>query len=227
MFVLYSLYLINYCLNQANMQNTISGLSNAIGCLQQQQVDMYMRQDNITSTLEQVLTALQNLRDRSSPTQVHLSSSSVGHGSSELSVGANARTSCLNDETTAGNGFIHNDDRNGGLGEVRTLSDSFQPQPSHTDVSTLGGTQTLSVSLQWHPSYVDTSTLRESQGISDNVHNCQGNTITSALRENQTLSDGVHNYQNNMTASLNRVNQGFSDRVGTYQNYQNYALPGT
>ena len=210
--------------SQANMQNTIAGLSNAIGCLQQQQVYMYMRQDNITGTLQQVLTAMRSLRDKSSPTQGHLSSSSVGHGSSESSVGANASTSHLNDETTTGNGFIHNNGRSGGLGEVRTLSDSFQPQPSHMDVSSLGNTQTLSVSLQQHPSYIDTSTLRESQGISDNVRNCQGNTITSALRENQTLSDGVHSYQNNTTASLNGVNQGFSDRVRTYQNY---ALPGT
>ena len=46
-----------------NMQNTIVGLTNAIGNLQQEQINMHTRQDNITGTLGQVLSVLQGLRD--------------------------------------------------------------------------------------------------------------------------------------------------------------------
>ena len=46
-----------------NMQNTIVGLTNAIGNLQQEQINMHTRQDDITGTLGQVLSVLQGLRD--------------------------------------------------------------------------------------------------------------------------------------------------------------------
>ena len=49
--------------SQINMQNTIVGLTNAIGNLQQEQINMHTRQDNITGTLGQVLSVLQVLRD--------------------------------------------------------------------------------------------------------------------------------------------------------------------
>lgn len=49
--------------SQANIQNTISGLTNAISGIQQQQANMHVRQDSITSTLECVLLALQQLKD--------------------------------------------------------------------------------------------------------------------------------------------------------------------
>ena len=52
--------------SQANIQNTISGLYNAISGIQQQQANMHVRQDNITSTLECVLSALQELKDYNS-----------------------------------------------------------------------------------------------------------------------------------------------------------------
>ena len=49
--------------SQANIQNTISGLTNAISGIQHQQANMHVRQDSITSTLECVLSALQELKD--------------------------------------------------------------------------------------------------------------------------------------------------------------------
>ena len=49
--------------SQANIQNTISGITNAMSGIQQQQANMHMRQDIITSTLECVLAALQELKD--------------------------------------------------------------------------------------------------------------------------------------------------------------------
>ena len=57
------------------MQNTIASLTGAIDSLQQQQLNMHTRQESITSTLEQVLSALQQLRgyNHSSP-QNHESS---------------------------------------------------------------------------------------------------------------------------------------------------------
>ena len=49
--------------SQINMQNTIAGLTNAIGNLQQEQINMHTRQDNINGTLGQVLLVLQGLND--------------------------------------------------------------------------------------------------------------------------------------------------------------------
>ena len=54
--------------SQINMQNTMAGLSNAIGMLQQEQLNMHARQENITGTLTQVLSVLQELKDGSSST---------------------------------------------------------------------------------------------------------------------------------------------------------------
>ena len=63
--------------SQANIQNTISGLTNAISGIQQQQANMHVRQDSITSTLECVLSALQELKD--------CNSTSVGNSASASS----------------------------------------------------------------------------------------------------------------------------------------------
>ena len=56
--------------SQPNMQNTICGLVNSISSLQQGQMSiqqehasMHTRQENITCTLEQVLSALQDIKD--------------------------------------------------------------------------------------------------------------------------------------------------------------------
>ena len=49
--------------SQINIQNSIAGLTNAIGNLQQEQINIHTRQDNITGTLGQVLSVLQGLRD--------------------------------------------------------------------------------------------------------------------------------------------------------------------
>ena len=53
----------------SDMQNTIASLTGAIDSLQQQQLNMHTRQESITSTLQQVLSALQQLRgyNHSSP----------------------------------------------------------------------------------------------------------------------------------------------------------------
>ena len=57
--------------SQINMQNTMAGLSNAIGTLQQEQLNMHARQENITGTLTQVLSVLQELKDGNSSTGKH------------------------------------------------------------------------------------------------------------------------------------------------------------
>ena len=54
--------------SQATVQNTITGLTNAISTLQQEHVTKHSRQENITGTLEQVLSALQDLKDNSHTT---------------------------------------------------------------------------------------------------------------------------------------------------------------
>ena len=48
--------------SQATMQSTITGLTSAINNLQQEHLTMNTRQDSITGTLEQVLSALQELK---------------------------------------------------------------------------------------------------------------------------------------------------------------------
>ena len=59
---------IAFMYSQINMQNTMAGLSNAIGMLQQEQLNMHARQENITGTLTQVLSVLQELKDGNSST---------------------------------------------------------------------------------------------------------------------------------------------------------------
>ena len=49
--------------SQFNMQNTRAGLTSAIGNLQQEHLNMHTRQDIITGTLEQVLSALYTIKD--------------------------------------------------------------------------------------------------------------------------------------------------------------------
>ena len=51
-----------YAYSQATMQSTITGLTSAINNLQQEHLTMNTRKDSITGTLEQVLSALQELK---------------------------------------------------------------------------------------------------------------------------------------------------------------------
>ena len=184
--------------SQTNMQNTISGLSNAIGCLQQQQVDIHRRQNNITGTLEQVLTALQDLRDRNCPAIVNPITSCGENGGPEsvIQASANAYSFGQNaDETLAENHSFCNSNTNRGLGETRTLSNNFQLQQSHGDDSNSGDIQTISVGPQHHRSFVDTS-LSGGQMNSDSVRNHPGNTTASTLGLNRTCSDSCVTNQN-------------------------------
>ena len=48
---------------QVSMQNTIAGLTSAMGNLHQELLNMHTRQENITGTLTQVLSVLQELKD--------------------------------------------------------------------------------------------------------------------------------------------------------------------
>ena len=164
--------------SQTNMQNTISGLSNAIGCLHQQQVDIHRRQNNITGTLEQVLPALRDLRDRNCPAIVNPITSCGENGGPEsvIQASANAYSFGQNaDETLAENHSFCNSNTNRGLGETRTLSNNFQLQQRHGDDSNSGDIQTISVGSQHHRSFVDTN-ISGGQMNSDSVRNYQGNT---------------------------------------------------
>ena len=53
----------SFMYSQANMQNTMAGLTNAIGNLQQEHLTMHSMQENITGTLTQVLSVLQDIKD--------------------------------------------------------------------------------------------------------------------------------------------------------------------
>ena len=66
-----------YMYTQFNMQNTRAGLTSAIGNLQQEHLNMHTRQDSITGTLEQGLSALYTIKDsnhKSDSSQVNESS---------------------------------------------------------------------------------------------------------------------------------------------------------
>ena len=52
----------SFMYSQANMQNTMAGLTNVIGNLQQEHLNMHSRQENITGTLTQVLSVLQSFK---------------------------------------------------------------------------------------------------------------------------------------------------------------------
>ena len=49
--------------SEANLRNSILGLSHTVGGIQKQEVNMHMKQTNITDTLERVFSTLQNLTD--------------------------------------------------------------------------------------------------------------------------------------------------------------------
>ena len=61
--------------SEANLRNSILGLSHTVGGIQKQQVNMHMKQTNITDTLERVLSTLQDLKDGH-----HSSSQNLGRG---------------------------------------------------------------------------------------------------------------------------------------------------
>ena len=52
-----------YMYSQFNMQNTRAGLTSVIGNLQQEHLNMHTRQDSMTGTLDQVLSALYTIKD--------------------------------------------------------------------------------------------------------------------------------------------------------------------
>ena len=61
--------------SEADLRNSILGLSHTVGGIQKQQVNMHMKQTNITDTLERVLSTLQDLKDGQ-----HSSSQNQGRG---------------------------------------------------------------------------------------------------------------------------------------------------
>ena len=64
----------SFMYSQANMQNTMAGLTNAIGNLQQEHLTMHSRQENITGTLTQVLSVLQDIKDGNHTNATHQTS---------------------------------------------------------------------------------------------------------------------------------------------------------
>ena len=83
--------------SQPNMQNTICGLANAISSLQQGQMSiqqeyasMHTRQENITCTLEQVLSALQDIKDGHHTSQ----SSQINQNKESAQPAANSGIDC-------------------------------------------------------------------------------------------------------------------------------------
>ena len=75
------------------MQSTITGLTSAINNLQQEHLTMNTRQDSITGTLEQVLSALQELK--SANTTSSQIQSSMGVPSAPIRNRNNANTNYL------------------------------------------------------------------------------------------------------------------------------------
>ena len=66
---------------QFNRQNTIAGLTSAITGLQQEHLNMHTRQENITGTLEQVLSALHDIRHEYQTSSSH-NAGNIQHASS-------------------------------------------------------------------------------------------------------------------------------------------------
>ena len=84
-----------------NMQNTIVGLTNAIGNLQQEQINMHTRQDDITGTLGQVLSVLQGLRDgtgSASSTSYHNMVQNTGFPQSAINNSASMYSESMGDK---------------------------------------------------------------------------------------------------------------------------------
>ena len=88
-----------------NMQNTIIGLTNAISNLQQEQINMHKRQENITGTLGQVLSVLQGLKDGSFPSASNQGSvQSMGFAQSAINNSAHLNPESLGDRCMSNEG---------------------------------------------------------------------------------------------------------------------------
>ena len=82
------------------MQSTITGLTSAINNLQKEHSTMNTRQDSITGTLEQVLSALQELKSaNASSSQMQ---SSMGVPSAPISNSTNAKANSQRNTNRAG-----------------------------------------------------------------------------------------------------------------------------
>ena len=88
----------------SDMQNTIVSLTGAIDSLQQQQLNMHTRQETITSTLEQVLSALQQLRGYNHSSPQNQESSTAGSLIQEVDGDACVDTRPSTGEYRAANG---------------------------------------------------------------------------------------------------------------------------
>ena len=98
-----------YMYSQINMQNTIAGLTSAIGNLQQEHLNMHTRQDSITGTLEQVLSALYTIKDSN-----HASAASQVNASSKCNI--NSATPTVNSSIDGGcRSYSATDQSNRGL----------------------------------------------------------------------------------------------------------------
>ena len=126
---------------QVNMQNTMSGLSSAIGSLQQEHLNMHTRQESITSTLTQVLSVLQELKDGNHSIASHQPSSSniQNDGSKNLPLTTSGSTDrhpgSLNDASTRNRVSLSHDEPNSTTSHVSSIDTGYAPHAMSTDES--------------------------------------------------------------------------------------------
>ena len=117
--------------SKVNMQNTMAGLSNVIGSLQQEPLNMGNRQENITSTLTQVLSVLQELKDGNRSIAPHQTSvnNNQNEGSTHLpsctSRNMDRHSGSLNDLAIRNRVSFSRDESHSATSHVRSLDRSY------------------------------------------------------------------------------------------------------
>ena len=127
--------------SQVNMQNTMAGLSSAIGSLQQEHLNMHTRQESITSTLTQVLSVLQELKDGNRPIAAQQPSSNnlQNEGSTNLPLATSSSTDrhsgSLNNASVRNRVSLSRDEPNSTTSHVSSIDTGYAPHAMSTDES--------------------------------------------------------------------------------------------
>ena len=125
--------------SQVNMQNTMAGLSSAIGSLQQEHLNMHTRQESITSTLTQVLSVLQELKDgnRSIAIQQTSSNKIQNEGFTNLPLATSSSTDrhpgSLNNASVRNRVSLSRDEPNSTTSHVSSIDTGSTPHAMSTD----------------------------------------------------------------------------------------------
>ena len=119
----------------------MAGLSSAISSLQQEHLNMHTRQESITSTLTQVISVLQELKDDNRPiaAQQRSSYNLQNEGSTNLPLATSSSTDrhsgSLDNASVRNRVSLSRDEPNSTTSHVSSIDTGYAPHPMSTDES--------------------------------------------------------------------------------------------